>query len=316
MKQAKSVDSTWEQSISGLISGTVLTAAKTIVKYPLDTATVRLQMPNTPYSIYDPISLFRGSFQGITAQLLGTIPSGAVFFAVKDAVKAYISNHIEYPTPTNPPNGLDWEAIWSTCIAVAVAQPPYWLVRNPSEVIKTREQVGDSQHAQPRITNDTYIYDTTGNTTITWDRVQDLYKGYWENIIYAYPADVIKFVLYETLVSLRLQRQTNKNLGSGRISKVGPMEGALYGALSTAVSQCITTPLDVVRNRIMVDGSSTNATKQSSYIDTLVKLAQNEGMGGLFAGVGPKVAKAFLSGAIQFAAYEETSQSIQDMFKK
>lgn len=313
----KSVESTsWEQSISGLVSGLVLTAAKTTVKYPLDTATVRLQMPNTLYSIYDPITLFRGSFQGITAQLAGTLPSGAVFFAVKDTAKAYIMSHRSMLGGTTtmtaaPKEGLDWVALWATCFAVAVAQPPYWLIRNPSEVIKTRQQV-----------DDTRMLSIPSNTTVTWDGIKDLYRGFWENIFYAYPADVIKFVLYEVLVSSSLERQRKGKPhfyeGEKVKIKIGPIEGALYGAFSTAVSQCVTTPLDVVRNRIMVDSTSNNSTSQStlSYVDTLVELGRKEGLSGLFAGVGPKVAKAMLSGAIQFAAYEESSQLFQSMFDK
>ena len=57
---------TLQESISGFIAGAALTTTKTFVKYPLDTATVRLQMPNTKYSIMDPLQLFRGSFNGIT----------------------------------------------------------------------------------------------------------------------------------------------------------------------------------------------------------------------------------------------------------
>jgi solute carrier family 25 (mitochondrial S-adenosylmethionine transporter), member 26 len=51
-------------------------------------------------------------------------------------------------------------------------------------------------------------------------------------------------------------------------------------------------------------------TDKSTYIETLVKLGKEEGAAGLFAGATPRVAKAFLSGAIQFATYEETKQSI------
>ena len=54
------------------------------------------------------------------------------------------------------------------------------------------------------------------------------------------------------------------------------------------------------------DGEPSNG----SYLDTLIALGREEGLGGLFAGSSPRVAKALLSGAIQFATYEETKQSI------
>lgn len=49
--------------------------------------------------------------------------------------------------------------------------------------------------------------------------------------------------------------------------------------------------------------------KKPGYIESLVSLGKEEGFSGLFAGASPRVAKAFLSGAIQFATYEETKQS-------
>eukprot|EP00957_Ditylum_brightwellii_P198691 15143938-Ditylum_brightwellii.AAC.1 len=53
-----------------------------------------------------------------------------------------------------------------------------------------------------------------------------------------------------------------------------------------------------------------------SYVDRLAKIAKEEGVGELFAGSTPRVAKAMLSGAIQFATYEETKQKIGQLFIK
>jgi solute carrier family 25 S-adenosylmethionine transporter 26 len=106
--------STREESISGLVAGASLTVTKTLVKYPLDTATVRLQMPNSTYSIRHPVALFDGAYRGVAAPLIANIPAGAVFFAVKDATKAALST-----------SGMGrWTA---TCLSVAVAQIPYWV---------------------------------------------------------------------------------------------------------------------------------------------------------------------------------------------
>jgi solute carrier family 25 (mitochondrial S-adenosylmethionine transporter), member 26 len=39
-----------------------------------------------------------------------------------------------------------------------------------------------------------------------------------------------------------------------------------------------------------------------------LQVAKDEGLAGLFAGTTPRIAKAILSGAIQFATYEETKR--------
>jgi hypothetical protein len=275
-----------QESISGFIAGGSLTITKTVVKYPLDTATVRLQMPGTDYSIRDPIRLFEGAYRGIFAPLLWNVPAGAVFFAVKDATKSALRE-----------SGLPKWA--TTSLAVAAAQIPYWLVRNPSEVIKTRQQASVKGYGEGVSTLDAFQLvldqDRANNGTF----LDSFYCGYWENILYAYPADVIKFVCYDVIT------QGKKNLP--------PLNGAIAGAASTAVAQLLTTPLDVVRNRVMALGNQ-SADEKPSYIDSLIKLSNEEGIEGLFAGASPRVGKAIVSGAIQFATYEETKQKLNAFF--
>jgi solute carrier family 25 S-adenosylmethionine transporter 26 len=280
-------EKTLQESISGFVAGGSLTLTKTFVKYPLDTATVRLQMPETDYSIRDPLRLLKGSYRGVVAPLLWNVPAGAVFFGVKDAAKAAMRD-----------SGLPrWI---TTSIAVAAAQCPYWLVRNPSEVVKTRQQANVDGYGEGTSTLDAFrmVFDEgMENSGTGFDA---FYSGYWQNILYAYPADVIKFVCYDSIT------RGKKNLP--------PLEGAMAGAASTAVAQFVTTPLDVVRNRVMA-GEMPENKKASSYIGSLVKLAEEEGIEGLFAGASPRVGKAILSGAIQFATYEETKQKLNYMFE-
>jgi len=280
------------ESVSGFVAGGALSFTKTIVKYPLDTATVRLQTNSAYYSVNKLGPLFDNSFRGILTPLVTNIPAGAVFFAVKDATKQALK---ERRGDASMPK---W---FSTSFAVAVAQIPYWLVRNPSEVVKTRQQAGI----------DGYGEDTNALEAIkkiwTDETPSGLYSGFWENVFYAYPADVIKFLCYESLSSGKRVLQ--------------PLEGSIYGALSTAVAQLVTTPLDVVRNRVMAQGFNELGSSEEdarstrrSYLGSIINLAETEGLNGLFAGAAPRVGKALLSGAIQFATYEETKSSINKLF--
>jgi len=287
-----------QESISGFISGSAVSTVKTMVKYPLDTATVRLQMPNTQYTLNNLPMLFSGSFDGIVAPLLSNIPAGAVFFAVKDATKTALKGS---------DLGLPKWAL--TSAAVAVALPPYWLIRNPSEVVKTRIQVRADGYYEGMSTIDAFklaLAKADGSNSTASSGFSELYQGYSENVLYGFPADIIKFVVYDYLSG-----------GKGKAS-VSPGEGAVYGAMSTGVAQLVTTPLDVLRNRIMAvsKGDQESDEKNLSYIERLVKIAKEEGVEELFAGSTPRVAKAMLSGAIQFATYEETKQKIGQLFIK
>ncbi|KAL3794842.1 hypothetical protein ACHAW5_004364 [Stephanodiscus triporus] len=299
----------FQESISGFVSGSAVSIVKTIVKYPLDTVTVRLQMPNTRYAWSDPTALFTGTFDGMTAPLISNIPSAGVFFAIKDATRSALTGYEVL-------GGLPKWAL--TALAVGAATPPYWMLRNPSEVIKTRLQVGAEGYYEGMSTVDAFRLAVgadggRGDNSTMMDGVAELYSGYGENVLYAYPADIIKFAAYEYLTGLG-GKGTKRNA-------VSPVDGAFYGALSTAISQFATTPLDVLRNRIMAEVASVvddedgpSAIARPSYVDRMTGIAKEEGVGALFAGSWPRVAKAILSGAIQFATYEETKQKMSQLF--
>jgi solute carrier family 25 S-adenosylmethionine transporter 26 len=277
------------------VAGGALTFTKTLVKYPLDTVTVRLQMPGEK----NKKDIWKDPFNGIVTPLFFNIPGGAVFFAVKDACKSYLRS-----------SNSHWEVskFAATCIAVGIANFPYWVVRNPSEVLKTKQQAASVLGSASAAV----VEEENGNAWQVFRREQQengwtgFYVGYWENIVYAYPADVFKFVLYDQFVSMLLL--------SGGATMTTPLEGALAGALATAVAQLLTTPLDVVRNRVMTGTSSSNddgTTSNANYFEMLQITAAE---GALWAGAAPRVGKALLSGAIQFATYEETKRQLADFF--
>jgi Mitochondrial carrier protein len=84
--------------------------------------------------------------------------------------------------------------------AVTIAQIPYWILRNPSEVIKTRlrtkmqftteksENTVKNQNKELKIKN-------SENTFI--NNFRDLYSGIGTNLMYALPSDWLKFLSYE-----------------------------------------------------------------------------------------------------------------------
>lgn len=287
--------STFQESLSGFVSGASLAGTKTLIKFPLDTATVRVQMPNSPYSIRDPFALFDGCFNGVSLTLLSNVPAGAVFFGVKDAVKSAIKNSDNSGIATMP----RW---LSTSVAVGAAMIPYWLIRNPSEVIKVRKQANiDGYENISAIDAVKETMKSSDQDESNENNISELYTGYWENVLYALPADIIKFVVYDSITKGR------KDLSA--------LEGAGAGAIATSLSQLATTPLDVVRNRLMTgknaDGVKlSEEEKNKGYIESLVALGREEGLSGLFAGATPRAGKAILSGAVQFATYEETKQSM------
>lgn len=99
-----------------------------------------------------------------------------MFFGVKDYVKT-LCRREEF--------GLSKSQ--ATIVAVIVANVFYWIIRNPGEVLKTRQQTETVTNTSTSVTGSSDA--ATGPINLS-----DLYTGYSSNIAYALPADIIKFL--------------------------------------------------------------------------------------------------------------------------
>ena len=188
------------------LAGTSVGLLKTLIRHPLDTLTVRLQTTSNDVGSAPPPPLARNPlslYAGVLPSGVCSVLTGPVFFSCKDyAAQALRSVEAVPPALVVP-------------LAVLAATPVYWGARTPLETIKARVQASSA-----------------GSTLLDVSRT-GLWDGYIPNCLYGYPADLVKFGLYEML----------KPSFSPLIS----------GSLSTMVAQGITTPLDADRNRIMTD---------------------------------------------------------------
>lgn len=202
---------------NGFISGASINAAKNLILHPIETVKTRLDVGESA-------GLFRDLYAGIVPGLVGGVPAAALFFGTKDLCRQTLRNIGLSPSV-------------STLLAVMLAQFPYWLIRNPSEVLKTRRR-------------------TTGSATITLpltaNQIKDLYSGLTNNLLYALPSDWLKFLFYE-FFSTQLFHVEEGAVISAQIA-------ITCGALAALVAETICTPLDVARNRIMaIDDASRQA---------------------------------------------------------
>lgn len=253
--------------VSSLVSGAASRASKELILHPIDTVRARLQTDRNMDSNDRSKYLYTDLYNGLVPALVSGVPAGAVFFAVKDSSKKYFRKQ----------QGLDRRT--ATILSVAAANVPYWLIRNPSEVLKTRQQIDGSVEQQS----------VSLLSFIQQGEKEELYRGYFPNIGYAYPADVIKFLVYETFV---------EEVYGGR--KLVGVEAAVAGACAGLTAQVLTTPLDVIRTNIMAEANS------ASFVSSLTEVYKQGGTKALFRGVNPRAARAVGSGAIQFASYEFT----------
>jgi solute carrier family 25 S-adenosylmethionine transporter 26 len=115
-------------------------------------------------------NLYQNVYDGLIPSLLGGVPAGSVFFGVKDFSKSFLREAAL---------GLDKQTI--TVLSVIIASFPYWILRTPSEILKTQEQIGVLDRSMP----------------VLLQRTSLLANSFLSNMLYALPADLIKFLACE-----------------------------------------------------------------------------------------------------------------------
>ena len=279
--------------INGFVSGAAINAAKNIILGPLETAKSRLDMGAKEISL-------DGLYDGIIPAMVGGVPAAAIFFGTKDVFRDVLRHLNIAPGP-------------ATILAVTMAQIPYWLLRNPSEVIKTRVRTGAKASMLDSVMK---------------GEISDLYSGLTVNLLYAMPSDWLKFVFYEYFASTLFGLQEG--------ATVNGFAAIVCGSLGALVAETVATPLDVARTRIMcltgeeecpvdeilipVDYAATTGSSDVSVIPikpnpliVVYDILRQEKLSNLFAGAGPRSARALLDGAVQFYAYETTQNLLHNL---
>ncbi|KAF9921415.1 S-adenosylmethionine transporter, partial [Modicella reniformis] len=179
-------------------------------------------------------------------------------------------------------------------------------VRVPTEVVKQRMQ--------------TKQYGTTGGAVrsiLQNEGVLGFYRGYFSTVAREIPFTCIQFPLYEYM------KKTYAS--TTHRPKVDPWEAAICGSIAGGIAAGITTPLDVVKTRVMLSqrqqniagslssssSSLSSSLSSSQYyysgiVSTFKRILAEEGPRALFSGIGPRVMWISIGGSIFLGAYEKT----------
>eukprot|EP00128_Syssomonas_multiformis_P001752 Colp12_sorted_trinity150504_noHs@21918 len=156
-------------------------------------------------------------------------------------------------------------------------------IRVPTEVIKQRMQAG--------------VFSTTLETikgTYSEGGIRGFYRGYFTTIAREIPFAFIQFPLYELA-----KQKVNAMQGS----ECTPWQASLCGSAAGGFSAAVTTPLDVVKTRIMLSKGAT-----PTWTGTFQQVYSEGGVSGLFRGVVPRTMWISIGGCVFFGAYETSKR--------
>ncbi|KAL5175726.1 S-adenosylmethionine carrier 1, chloroplastic/mitochondrial [Glycine soja] len=163
------------------------------------------------------------------------------------------------------------------------------LIRVPTEVIKQRMQTGQFASASGAVR---FIASKEG--------FKGFYAGYGSFLLRDLPFDAIQFCIYEQIrIGYMLAAQRNLN----------DPENAIIGAFAGALTGAITTPLDVIKTRLMVQGS---ANQYKGIVDCVQTIIKEEGPRAFLKGIGPRVLWIGIGGSIFFGVLESTKRFLSE----
>jgi len=255
--------------LTSLMAGGMAGTAVDVFLFPLDTVKTRLQSPQG----FLAAGGFRRIYAGIGPAALGSAPNAALFFCTYDTIKRQATNKFGLADSA----GLHMGAASAGEVAAC-------LIRVPTEIVKQRRQAGQASGL------------AIVRATLQSEGVLGLYRGYFTTLAREIPFSLIQFPLWEFLKK-RVAHASGQETAQ-------PWQASLCGAFAGGFSAAATTPLDVAKTRIMLaQAGSKEATLGTLGVIRLV--FAERGVGGLFAGVTPRVTWISIGGAVFFGVYEK-----------
>jgi len=241
---------------------------------------VRLSVANAFRNIYrtDGVKAF---WRGLGPNLFGAIPARAIWFSsyelVKDLLKqnGYSSDH---PGPIFAA-GVCSGAIVSTMI-------------NPISVVKTRMQLQTSRHSE---SIKQYLNSVDCVRRICREEgLRGLYKGLSASYI-GISESSIQLVLYESF-KRRFKNSQNEDLSKWQIF--------LSGSFAKLIASSATYPHEVVRTRLREQKGTSMQSKYRGFLQTMKLIWVEEGVRGMYGGMGAHLIRVVPNAAILFLTYE------------
>ncbi|ANB11917.1 Pet8p [Sugiyamaella lignohabitans] len=242
--------------------------------FPIDTLKTRLQAKGGFFANGG----WHGMYRGLGSAVVASAPGASLFFLSYESSKKYLT-----PIMTSKIENETLAHGLVHMLAASVGEVAACSVRVPAEVVKQRVQT--SQEATSLQALKSILTNKYGEGI--W---RGLYRGWGTTIMREIPFTMLQFPLYEYL-----KHQRALSLG---VDKISPGEGAVCGSIAGGFAAALTTPLDVIKTRLMLRKS------RASALQVAKQLLKDEGYSAFFKGIGPRTMWISAGGAIFLGVYE------------
>ncbi|XP_073031104.1 adenine nucleotide transporter BT1, chloroplastic/mitochondrial-like [Primulina eburnea] len=278
-------------SLRRLLSGGIAGAISRTAVAPLETIRTHLMVGSSGHStseVFHNIMQadgWTGLFKGNFINVIRVAPSKAIELLVYDTVNKNLSSRPgeQFKLPVPP-----------SLVAGACAGVSSTLVTYPLELVKTRLTI------QREVYNgllDAFV------KILQEGGPGELYRGLVPSVIGVIPYAAANYCAYDTL--RKVYRKIFKQ------EKIGNIETLLIGSASGAISSSATFPLEVARKHMQV-GAVGGRQVYRNVLHALASILEQEGIQGLYKGLGPSCLKLVPAAGISFMCYEACKKILVD----
>ena len=171
-------------------------------------------------------------------------------------------------------------------VAASVGEVAACAVRVPTEVVKQRTQAVQAPNSIAALRSILDLRRSIGLRGIG----RELYRGWSITVIREVPFTVIQFPLWEGMKEWRMRTQGRRDITA--------VQSGVFGSLAGAVAAGVTTPLDVVKTRMML------ARENQAIMPLTMQILRDCGPRAFFAGIGPRIIWISAGGAIFLGSYQ------------
>ncbi|KAK2069834.1 hypothetical protein P8C59_004381 [Phyllachora maydis] len=321
---------------SALFAGALAGTTVDMALFPLDTLKTRLQSPQGFSAAggfrgtYRGVgSAFLGSAPGAAFFFVSYEATKTLLASVSSSSSSSSSLSLLRPPIPPPPDDDDDDAgananagrlvplilplgaggALDHMLAASVGEMAACAVRVPTEVVKQRAQAGQaggsSWGALAAILRPPSSSSSSSSSSSV---LRELYRGWGITVLREVPFTMLQFPLWEALKRWGRARRARTGRGlfgdevaataSATATGVGAAESALYGSVAGAVAAGVTTPLDVLKTRVML------SARRERVLGVVRDILREHGVQPFFAGMGPRVMWISAGGAIFLGSYQ------------
>lgn len=182
-------------------------------------------------------------------------------------------------------------------LAASLGEIAACAVRVPTEVVKQRAQAKQHPSSLSAVTHILSQRQTRGFVHV-W---RELYRGWGITVMREVPFTIIQFPLWEGLKKWSLEQRAP---GTEKPKDVTAAESSVFGAISGAIAAGLTTPLDVLKTRMML------STGRVDIFSLAAKIMREEGGKTFFSGIGPRTVWISIGGAVFLGSYQLASNML------